>query len=238
MAKPHRICSIPDCSKKHLARGYCGMHLRRLQRHGDPLAGGVFREPADGLCNVEGCGRASRGGGRGMCRDHYQRWRNHGDPTYGRTPRGSHERWLRDHLGHAGQACLKWPFTVNPDGYGTTHFRGVGMRASRAMCILAHGEPPSDRHEGAHGCGKGHEGCVHPAHLRWALPVENTADKFDHGTIVQGEDVWAAKLTKSDVMEIRASAGHYSHAALASRFGVSRSTIGDAINRRTWKHVV
>ena len=33
------ICSIPDCGKAAIKRGWCQAHYRRWQRHGDPLAG-------------------------------------------------------------------------------------------------------------------------------------------------------------------------------------------------------
>src|SRR5687767_14275504 len=36
-----RICSIPDCGKKHFGRGWCAAHWVRWQRHGDPLGGGI-----------------------------------------------------------------------------------------------------------------------------------------------------------------------------------------------------
>lgn len=34
-----RICSIADCGKPHVARGWCIVHYQRWSRHGDPLAG-------------------------------------------------------------------------------------------------------------------------------------------------------------------------------------------------------
>jgi hypothetical protein len=33
-----RICSIPECGRPHLARGWCGQHYERWKRYGDPLA--------------------------------------------------------------------------------------------------------------------------------------------------------------------------------------------------------
>ena len=36
---PSRICSIPDCGKPHVARGWCGAHYNRWHRHGDVLGG-------------------------------------------------------------------------------------------------------------------------------------------------------------------------------------------------------
>lgn len=41
MAKNHRICSVENCGKRHVGRGYCEGHYRRLLKHGDPLAGGT-----------------------------------------------------------------------------------------------------------------------------------------------------------------------------------------------------
>lgn len=42
-----RICSIPECSRAHVANNYCSMHNRRFLRHGDPL----FINPK---CNRDG----------------------------------------------------------------------------------------------------------------------------------------------------------------------------------------
>ena len=35
--RPTRTCSIPGCGKKHMSRGWCGMHYMRWYSHGDPL---------------------------------------------------------------------------------------------------------------------------------------------------------------------------------------------------------
>jgi hypothetical protein len=55
-------------------------------------------------------------------------------------------------------------------------------RATRVMCKLAHGPAPTPKHHAAHSCGKGHEACINPKHLRWATPRENAADAKLHGT--------------------------------------------------------
>lgn len=51
MTKPKPACSIPDCGKPSIARGWCSRHYTRWHRHGDPLATTTARReprPADG----------------------------------------------------------------------------------------------------------------------------------------------------------------------------------------------
>lgn len=42
---PSPICSIPNCGKPVLARGWCRSHYERWKRHGEPLAGRRARPP-------------------------------------------------------------------------------------------------------------------------------------------------------------------------------------------------
>lgn len=37
-----RLCSIPDCGKRHEARGFCQKHYIRLMKFGSPYGGGTF----------------------------------------------------------------------------------------------------------------------------------------------------------------------------------------------------
>jgi hypothetical protein len=66
---------MPGCSKPHYARGFCGMHYKRLLRHGDPEV--VAPRGTRSLCAVDSCERTSRA--RGWCHAHYLRWRSYGD---------------------------------------------------------------------------------------------------------------------------------------------------------------
>jgi hypothetical protein len=34
-----KLCTIPECTGKHVARGLCSRHYRRWEKHGDPLSG-------------------------------------------------------------------------------------------------------------------------------------------------------------------------------------------------------
>lgn len=185
MADPelmNEICSIDGCGKPTKARGWCAMHLWRFNTHGDPLTLAVKPEKPE-HCSVDGCDNPPNGK-RGMCNSHYLKWYRYGDPNirFAASP-GETYQWLLDHMDYDGDGCLTWPFATGTDGRGmlSSHYQGT-PQAHRVMTILTKGPPPSDIHEAAHSCGKGHEGCVHPKHLRWATPLENAADKIIHGT--------------------------------------------------------
>jgi len=105
--------------------------------------------------------------------------------------------WLKNANDSATpEECVIWPFWTNVDGYGRV--KTVG--AHRVVCELAHGPAPAG-HEAAHICGV--RSCVNHHHLRWATPKENSADKAIHGTLLRGVEINTARLTESDVHEIR-----------------------------------
>ena len=136
------------------------------------------------LCAVDTCERPHFC--KGYCRLHYERWKRHGSPDVvlkRLSVRGEPMRWLLQHAIHLGDECLTWPFARFPDG--RAHMNG--RKPTRVMCEMAHGPAPTPQHEAAHSCGKGHEACINPQHLRWATPVENAADKVVHGTVLEGE---------------------------------------------------
>lgn len=105
------------------------------------------------------------------------------------------------------------------------------------MCILAHGEPHAENLEAAHYCGKGHEGCVNPKHLRWATASENQMDRVAHGTSNRGERQWMAKLTEEKVREIRLLARVMSARRVARMFGITHSHVQDIVAGRRWRHI-
>jgi hypothetical protein len=149
------------------------------------------------ICTVKGCEKAARR--RGFCWSHAHRFSRYGDPLGGGIFHGQPRAWLEAHVDYQGEDCLAWPFWRSDDGYGAVGHR----KAHRIMCELAHGPAPSSRHQVAHSCGKGHEGCVNSRHLRWATPKENSADTILHGTQPHGERNGSAKLTAPEVHAIK-----------------------------------
>lgn len=187
---------------------------------------------ADRTCSMEGCERAHRA--RGFCDAHLQRYYRSGDPKgSGKAVWGEGLKWIEGHKDYAEQGCLIWPF--GRGGYPAVYVNGKKVWAHRYMCELAHGAPPSDRHEAAHSCGRGNFGCIAPLHLRWATPEQNSADKRLHGTSNQGARNPMAKLDEQKVREIRAATGK--HKDIAKAFGIARGTVGDIKAKKRWADI-
>jgi hypothetical protein len=190
------------------------------------------------FCSFAGCDNPkSPKAAKGLCNSHY--WQLHkGRPL---TPLSYRRNvllpWLEAHVDHDGDECLTWPFSLSDKGRPHLKVNGKNKSAARVMCEMAHGKPPSRRHEAAHSCGNGHEGCINPKHLRWATPEENKADMIEHGTRIRGEKCWNARLTESAVLAIREFAHTMSKPAIASMFGINTHHVTRIIRGDRWGHV-
>lgn len=78
----------------------------------------------------------------------------------------------------------------------------------------------------------------HISNLAWGTRIENEQDKFSHGTSSRGEGNASAKLTNTDVLDIRkrVANGERYH-SIADAFNVSIASICLIANRNTWKHI-
>lgn len=234
-------CTIEGCKKpKHVKSGLCSAHHGKFMRYGDPLY--VKREmlPKEerlAQCKIDGC--SLKPYGKNLCRKHYVRLATYGDPEHPvRTPKGELLSWIFANKDHDGDECLKWPFYTKADGYGLVQLGGKKINASRAMCIYANGEPENESMEAAHNCGKGHEGCVNPRHIEWKTKAENQADKIIHGTVLHGEMVKCAKLKAGQIKDILSLLKlGMSRRCVGAIYGVSRQTIDDIANKKTWVRV-
>lgn len=129
-------------------------------------------------------------------------------------------------LPYQHDACLIWPFGRLRDGYGTLGREGKNLRAHRYICTLVYGEPPTPEHHAAHSCGRGHDGCVSPNHLRWATPSEN---------FKEGQKHLRRKLTVDQVIEIRGLKGLERVQDTAERFGVTECNIRKIQAGKLWQ---
>lgn len=122
---------------------------------------------------------------------------------------------------------------IDCDGYRRANVRQDSGRFQQApvhtlVALAFHGPRPSARHEVAHGDGVRTNNAA--GNLRWALPVEQYADRVSHGTHCQaGEGNWNAGLTNAQAAEIRRlyrpRSRDAGYPALGRRFGVSKFVI-------------
>jgi hypothetical protein len=143
--------------------------------------------------------------------------------------------FLRDHIGFEGDECLIWPFCRGAYGYGTFGLNGEVTYAHRWMCEQINGPAPTPEHQAAHDCGNGEDGCIHPKHLFWKTPLENSRDKILHGTTNTGRGRRRNKLTPEHVAEIRKIDTVAGQFEAAKRYGVSASMIRKIIYGKAWQ---
>jgi hypothetical protein len=106
--------------------------------------------------------------------------------------------WVKAHLDYPHKDwCLIWPFGR---GEGkTVQFGQDHINLPRLMCEYRNGPPPTPKHQAAHSCGRGHEGCANPHHLSWKTNSENQIERFQHSGPTK-----RTKLAPEQVDEIRA----------------------------------
>lgn len=77
--------------------------------------------------------------------------------------------------------------------------------------------------------------CVNPAHLFLGTRPDNAADMVAKERQARGSRQGSAKLSESDVIEIRqrAAVGERQR-SIAARYGVHQSLISQIINRQCW----
>jgi HNH endonuclease len=133
--------------------------------------------------------------------------------------------------------CIIWSFNRFRTGYGSAKYKQKTWSAHRLVCALAHGNPPTNGvWHAAHSCGV--KLCINPHHLRWATAKENSADKHGHGTKIFGEKINTAKLTESDVLQIRRlTDSRANQTQIATTFGVSNQLISRIGARKIWRHL-
>jgi hypothetical protein len=152
-----------------------------------------------------------------------------------------------------GDGCWLWMGHVSKrHGYGKTSVDDRTRQAHRVAWALERGPIP----EGLcvlHRCDN--RRCVRPGHLFLGTKAENTADMVAKGrqargdrhfaranperlNPVRGERQWNARLNDTAVVEIRSRLrSGQTQQSVATRFGVSQSTIGRVARGVNWAHV-
>lgn len=185
-------------------------------------------------CVADVCPRPSFA--RGLCRLHLQTYLHKG-ASEGLMGKPGRMEFINVVLATQTEGCIRWPFSLDSDGYGAMRLEGVQRHAHNAVLRLAAGPPPSpDQSEAAHSCNRRY--CVNPRHLRWASGLENKSDQIQHGTRMRGERSHRAKITEAQATEIISMlARGAAHKHIAQSIPTSVSVVHQIAAGRTWNHL-
>lgn len=155
--------------------------------------------------------------------------------------------------------CWPWLASTNGIGYGRFWADGKLLYSSH-VALAIDGKKRCDGLMALHSCDN--PPCCNPSHLRWGTHASNMRDLVARGKAprlhprpprarrckgmkrkspwgaLKGEANIKAKLSPADVGLMReAGAGGASATALASRYGLSISTVSKILLRKRWKHI-
>jgi hypothetical protein len=134
--------------------------------------------------------------------------------------------------------CWEWT-GAKTNGYGVIGVRRNTIEKAHRISYMIHKGDFQQAMCVCHVCDN--PGCVNPEHLFIGTHRDNAADRDAKGRAVQkpvrGEDQGLAKLTENSVRRIRIVAGAMSLQKLADLFGVSKKSILNVVQRKTWSHV-
>lgn len=157
-------------------------------------------------------------------------------------PRKKHvQPWLDAVVSVETDECIEFPFKRNKLGYGmfvctTGRENRKYRRAHNYVCEKAHGPAPEGCDRAIHSCDN--PPCVNKRHLRWGSAADNSSDMVSRRRHHHGSKHSNAKLSDSDVQEIRRVVGSgVAQKDVAARFNVSRATVCEIVNRKLWRHV-
>lgn len=128
--------------------------------------------------------------------------------------------------------CWEWSGGQNDKGYGKFFIDGQTVGAHRWAYIFTRGPIP-DGELIRHTCDN--PPCCNPSHLLAGTHEQNMQDAVDRDRTTRGSRNGRARLTATQVREIRRrAAGGETQTALASEFGVHRNTVRSALAGETW----
>lgn len=168
---------------------------------------------------------------RGWCRKHHDRWLRHGDPLkVAKRGKGALLAELKAAAAATGNECI---ILTGSNARPITKLEGKFMLASRAVWILAYGDP-GEEHV-LHTCHRGDEGCINIRHLYLGDNDQNIRDMVQAGHSTRGERSGTHKLKAHQVQQIRRLLrAKTPRATIAARYGVDPKTITLIKTGETW----
>lgn len=151
----------------------------------------------------------------------------------GWPPERQRERFFERIVPEPNSGCWLWYGSYNEYGYGRTTIDGHKY-AHVASWEYHNGPVPIGLHV-LHKCDVAP--CVNPDHLFLGTFQDNMRDMVAKGrnSDRRGELCPTARLTESDIQQIRAS--KETQETLAERYGVARGHISQIQTRRRWSHI-
>lgn len=130
--------------------------------------------------------------------------------------------------------CWAWMGARTTAGYGSLKRDQRVLYAHRVSYEMAHGSVARGLCV-LHRCDA--PWCVRPDHLFAGTRLDNNRDCAAKGRGNSGPGSRTARLTGTEVREIRRlyAEGNITQDALARRYGVAQMTVSDIVTRRSWK---
>lgn len=150
---------------------------------------------------------------------------------------GAPLRFIERALASQTDECIEWPYATSSQGYGRIWNGAEVAYAHRLVLERTVGPAPAGA-VAAHAPLICHNrACVNPRHLRWATPVDNSADSRLDGTQFhsRGERSGKSKLTTPQVLAIRSDPR--SHRSIAADYGIGKATVTQIKARTRWAHL-
>ena len=185
------------------------------------------------ICTAPGCTKNISA--KGLCQTHYMRQYRTGDHTKVRTNVGAGKgfKWIESIIKNPPEGCAIWPFSILNSGYCQVAFNNKKWLSHRLALHLFSGESRPGL-VAKHGeCNN--RLCCNPHHLSWGTYKENSADMNRDNSVLNGQLNPGAKLTKTQVIEIRSLKGVVPQSELARQFRVSQSNISFIHNNKSWR---
>lgn len=161
-----------------------------------------------------------------------------GQGKRGPKPRGFVLRFWESVIVKGPDECWPWIGQIMKDtGYGRLSIANKPHSAHRLSFLIHHGVIDPDLLV-MHSCDN--RVCVNPAHLSQGTDADNITDAVVKGRLQKGERNGMAKLTESEVLEIRRAFmdGDKTMAELAALHNVWVPCIWRIIKGTRWKHLL
>lgn len=134
--------------------------------------------------------------------------------------------------------CWEWQGTKTTAGYGVIRINYELKYAHRTVWEINNKTAIPKKGVICHHCDN--PACCNPGHLFLGTQADNLDDAREKGRlrVMKGQGHYNAKLTEDDIRKIRyLGSVDVTRKEIGKRFDVSRMTITDILNKRTWAHI-